>query len=274
MSRAVDDLSRLTADWPGDKFSLVAADGSGLLGVSGDPDWIAPIASVSKLFTCVAALVAVEEGTIGLDDHAGPADSTVRHLMAHASGLGFDDRTQLFGAGHRRVYSNAGIEILADHLASAAGMPFVAYLREGVVEPLHLKGFQITGSPAHGMHASARHLVTLGQELLLPTLLSPATLAEATSPVFPELRGVLPGFGAAAPNLWGLGFEIRGDKDPHWTGRNHSPRTFGHFGGSGSFLWIDPTTGLIGASVSSEPFGDWALTAWPDANSTLLGRYT
>ena len=273
MTRPVEDLSLLTSGWPGGDHTLAVANEASLLGATGDLDQVSNIASVSKLFTCVAALVAVEEGTISLDDHAGPEGSTVRHLMAHASGLGFDDRTQLFGLGRRRIYSNVGIEVLADHLANMSGMPFTEYLIEGVLIPLGLDNFEVSGSPAHGMRGSVGHLLRLGRELLAPTLLSPQTVATATSPVFPELRGVLPGFGAATPNSWGLGFEIKGNKDPHWTGRNNSPETFGHFGGSGSFLWIDPTRRLIGASVSSEPFGDWAVTAWADANTTLVERY-
>jgi len=116
-------------------------------------------------------------------------------------------------------------------------------------------------------------LLTFGRELLTPTLIAPETLAMATSPVFPELRGVLPGFGPADPNSWGLGFEIKATKRPHWTGLLHHPSTFGHFGGSGSFLWVDPTRRLIGASLSSEVFGDWAVEAWPTANTVLIERY-
>ena len=273
MTRPVDDLSAVTSDWPGDTHPLAVTDEASLLGATGDLDWVTEIASISKLFTSVAALIAVEEGTIALDDPVGPQGSTVRHLMAHASGLEFDHRTQLFGPRHRRIYSNVGIELLAEHLAQTSGMPFTEYLIEGVVIPLGLEGFEAPGSAADGMRASVRHLLRLGRELLTPTLLSPATVATATSPVFPELRGVLPGFGAAAPNSWGLGFEISGNKDPHWTGRNNSPETFGHFGGSGSFLWVDPVRRLIAASVSSEPFGDWAVTAWAEANTTLVERY-
>ena len=77
-------------------------------------------------------------------------------------------------------------------------------------------------------------------ELMQPTLVSAATVAEATSVVFPGLPGVLPGIGAQEHNDWGLGFEIRDEKSPHWTGSCNSPATFGHFGGSGTFLWVDP----------------------------------
>lgn len=269
----VHDLSVLTETWPGSS-ALAIANEARLIGAAGDLDWTARIASISKLFTCYAALIAIEEGTISLDDPAGPEGSTVRHLMAHASGLGFEqDASHTFSPGARRIYSNVGIERLADHLEQAAGMAFGDYLVEAVIQPLGLDGFEVVGSPAHGMRCSTRHLLTFGRELLTPTLVAPETLAMATAPVFPELRGVLPGFGAADPNLWGLGFEIRGTKNPHWTGIRHDPSTFGHFGGSGSFFWVDPTRRLIGASLSTEIFGDWALSAWPTVNTVLVERY-
>jgi len=273
MNDEVADLSVLTSTWPGTSV-LAVADEATTLAATGDLDWVTRIASISKLFTCYAALVAIEEGTISLDDPAGPEGSTVRHLMAHASGLGFEsDASHTFAPGARRIYSNVGIERLGAHIEQAAGIAFTDYVVEAVIDPLGLTGFEAAGSPAHGMRASVRHLLTFGRELLTPTLIAPETLAMATSPVFPELRGVLPGFGAADPNLWGLGFEIRGNKSPHWTGIRHDPSTFGHFGGSGSFLWVDPTRRLIGASVSSEVFGQWALEAWPTANTVLVERY-
>lgn len=273
MTTEAADLTELVSTWPGTKALAIATETT-VLGRAGDTSWVTRMASVSKLFTSYAALIAVEEGTISLDDPAGPAGSTVRHLLAHASGLGFEsDAQQLFEPGGRRIYSNVGMERLAEHLEQAAGISFTDYLSEAVIEPLGLHGFNCSGSPAHGMQASVDHLIRFGRELLTPTLLSPQTLAMATSPVFPELRGVLPGFGSADPNLWGLGFEIRGDKSPHWTGAHHPPSTFGHFGGSGSFFWIDPTRRLIGASVSSQIFGQWAVDAWPVANTLLLERF-
>ena len=70
--------------------------------------------------------------------------------------------------------------------------------------------------------------------------------------------GVLPGFGYQPHCDWGLGFEIRDRKAPHWTGSRNSPRTFGHFGQSGSFLWVDPEARVACASLADRDFGDWA----------------
>jgi CubicO group peptidase (beta-lactamase class C family) len=92
-------------------------------------------------------------------------------------------------------------------------------------------------------------LLAFARELLDPQLLDPALLTEATRVAFPGLDGVLPGFGRQSPNDWGLGFELRGTKAPHWTGCELPPTTFGHFGQSGSFLWVDadPRHRLCGA---------------------------
>jgi CubicO group peptidase (beta-lactamase class C family) len=74
------------------------------------------------------------------------------------------------------------------------------------------------------------------------------------------------------PNDWGLGFELRDKKRPHWTGERNSPRTFGHFGQSGSFLWVDPEAGLACACLADRGFGDWAKEAWPRLSDAILAE--
>ena len=208
-------------------------------------------ASVTKLVTALAALVAAEEGVIDLDEPAGPPGSTVRHLLAHASGLPFEAGGPTGQPGQRRVYSNVGFETLAEHIAARAAMPFTDYLRAGVLEPLGMQA-ELRGSPAADLHGSLDDLLLFAPELQRPTLVAPETLAEATTAQFPGLAGVLPDFGRFDPNDWGLGFELRDGKSPHWTGTRNSPRTFGHFGGSGTFLWVDPEAGLA-LGVLTEP---------------------
>jgi CubicO group peptidase (beta-lactamase class C family) len=81
---------------------------------------------------------------------------------------------------------------------------------------------------------------------------------------------VLPGFGRQEPNDWGLGFELRDSKSPHWTGSRNSSATFGHFGRSGTFLWVDPAAGVALACLTDLPFGDWASDAWPRLADAVL----
>jgi CubicO group peptidase (beta-lactamase class C family) len=227
-------------------------------------------ASVTKLATAAAVLVAAEEGVLELDQPAGPPGSTVRHLLAHASGLPFEGDVPIARVGERRIYSNGGFEALADELARAAEMPFGDYLRAAVLEPLGL-GVELRGSPAAGLHGTLDDLLRFGAELQRPTLVAPETLSEATSVQFPGLVGVLPDVGRMDPNDWGLGFELRDAKSPHWTGTRNSPGTFGHFGGSGSFLWVDPEAGVALASLGDLDFGPWALEAWPGVSDAVLG---
>ena len=262
---ALDALAR----WP------VGVAAGGVTGAGGVREVAGPVeeplawASVTKLLTALAVLVSVEEGTVALDDAAGPPGATVRHLLSHAGGLG-PDGAVLAPPATRRIYSNAGYEVLADVVATAAALPFATYLGEAVLGPVGLSATTLDGSPAAGAVGPVADLLRLGQELLSPTVVAPATLAEATSVAFPGLVGVLPGFGRQDPNDWGLGPELRGAKSPHWTGSRNSPGTFGHFGQAGGFLWVDPEAGLACASLTDRPFGPWAAEAWPALADEVL----
>jgi CubicO group peptidase (beta-lactamase class C family) len=150
-------------------------------------------------------------------------------------------------------------------------MPFGDYLRAAVLEPLGLSA-ELRGSPAAGLHGTLDDLLRFGAELQRPTLVAPETLAEATAVQFPGLVGVLPEVGRMDPNDWGLGFELRDAKSPHWTGTRNSPSTFGHFGGSGSFLWVDPEARVALASLGDLDFGPWALDVWPKLSDSVLAE--
>ena len=246
----------------------VVRDGEAV-GVRGPRDHVLRWASLTKLVTALAALVAAEEGVIDLDEPAGPEGSTVRHLLAHASGLPFEPGTPAGRPGQRRVYSNVGFETLAEHVAEQAEMPFADYFTAGVLRPLGMSA-ELRGSAASELHGTLDDLLLLALELQRPTLVAPETLAEATSVQFPGLAGVLPDFGRMDPNDWGLGFELRDGKSPHWTGSRNSPRTFGHFGGSGTFLWVDPEPDLALGVLTDLDFGDWAKDAWPRLSDAVL----
>ena len=237
--------------------------------VHGPRDGIVRWASVTKLLTGLAVLVAVEEGTVDLDESAGPPGATLRHLLSHASGLAPEDGPPLTAPERRRIYSNYGIELAAALVAERADMPFEAYLHGAVLDPLGLSG-ALAGSPAWGYRGPLDDLLAFARELLAPTLVAPETLAEATSVQFPGLDGVLPGWGRFEPNDWGLAFELRDGKSPHWTGTLASQRTFGHFGAGGTFLWVDPDAGLALGVLTDREFGDWAKDAWPALSDAVL----
>lgn len=236
------------------------------------------LASLTKPLVAYAILVAVEEGSLHLDaeDESGlgpsPAASN-RQLLAHAGGLAPDAPTLVAEVGTRRIYSNSGFEELGRRLERATAMPMAVYLTEAVTQPLAMNDTVLDGSPAFGAQSTVYDLLRFVAELMAPTLIAAETLAEATSPQFPDLDGVLPGYGQQKPNPWGLGFEIRGTKSPHWTSPRNSASTFGHFGRSGTMFWIDPNAGLGCIALTDREFGPWASEAWPALSTDLLDSF-
>ena len=258
--------------WQVENAAAAVLGRQGELASRGDRGRAYRLASVTKPMTALATLVAAEEGVVDLDEPAGPPGSTIRHLLAHASGLPFEgDGPPIARPGTRRIYSNTGFEVLAGALGERAEMPFADYLHGAVFEPLGLRA-ELVGSPAAGVHGSLDDLVRFAGELLDPTLVSAETLDEATSVQFPGLAGVLPGVGRYDPLDWGLGFELKDAKPGHWSGSRTSPQAFGHFGGSGTFLWVDPVPGIACACLTDREFGPWALEAWPPLSDAVLAE--
>ncbi len=262
------------SEWPVGRVAAGVIRPDGSQEVFGDP--LAPfeLASVTKPLTALAIMVAVEEGIVSLDEPIGPPGVTMRHLLSHASGLAPDQRRLLTEPNRRRIYSNAGIELAADTVAAAAEMNFATYLAEAVVEPLGMTATALTGSPAFGASSSLSDLLAVATDLLRadPLLLDRSTVDEMTSPAFADLPGILPGYGLQEPNEWGLGVEIRGRKRPHWTGGTNSPRTFGHFGRAGTFMWIDPEVGAACVVLTDRDFGEWAQSRWPLFSDAVLAE--
>ncbi len=256
--------------WGAHHWAVGWARAGAVEATAGDLEHRFALASVTKLLTALAVLVAVEEGSVGLDDPAGPPGSTVRHLLAHAAGYPFEGTDPVSAPGRRRIYSNTGYEVLADHLAAATGIAFADYLAEAVLAPLDLDGTTLDGSPAAGATAPLGDVLRLGRELLAPTVVAASTVAQATSVQFPGLVGIVPGIGRMDPCDWGLGPELRDGKAPHWTPTTASPRTFGHFGGAGTFLWVDPDAGVACAGLTDREFDEWALSAWPELGDAIL----
>ena len=249
-----------------------APDG-GALYESGDVDEIFPFASVTKPIVAWSALVAVDRGLLDLDAPAGapaPDGATIGHLLSHSSGIATDSDERLATPGTRRIYSNRGIEILGERLQEATGTPLETWVESTVLEPLGMASVLIPGSPAHSGEGSARDLSLFARELASPRLVSPALAERACAPVLPELDGVLPGYGRQVPNPFGLGVEVRGAKSPHWTGKGNSPQTFGHFGQSGSFMWVDPVAERQAVFLGAEPFGQVHRKTWPALGDQIL----
>lgn len=260
--------------WPVDAAAAAVVTEEGAAAFRGPADAEFELASVTKLLTAVGVLLAVEEGALELDEPAGPEGSTVRHLLAHASGLAFDERRVRARPGERRIYSSAGYEVLAELVGERTGIRFAEYLAEGVFAPVGMTSTVLHGPAGHGARSTTGDLARFAAELQRPSLLHPLTVREAASVQFPGLGGLLPGYGMQRPNDWGLGFELRGRKDPHWTGSGNSERTYGHFGQSGTLLWVDPDAGLSCIALTDRAFGDWAKPRWPALADAVLRAAT
>lgn len=247
-------------------YGYAVIDRSGAVRVQyGDVGRVFPLASVTKLITALGVHVAIQRELMSYDQAAGPPQATIAHVLAHASGLSPEgDGTQTAArVGARRIYSNQGYEVLGYEIEAATGCSASQWLRREVSEPLGMVSVEVNGSPAHCGQGNVADLSILAQEFLDPQLLDSTTAQAMHTPAFPDLVGILPGYGRQDPNLWGLGPEIRGNKTDHWTPPTVSAQTFGHFGQSGSFVWADPMSGLAGVFLGEEPFGPWHKKNWP-----------
>jgi CubicO group peptidase (beta-lactamase class C family) len=263
-------------DWPAANAAAAVIGPGGVLASHGDTERVFELASVTKPLVARAAQIAIEEGVVDLDTAAGPPGSTVRHLLAHASGLAMLSDRVLAKPGTRRIYSNYGFAVLAETLQQESGIEFGRYLTEAVCEPLGMATTRLDGgaeAAGFGATSTVADLAAFAGELLRPSTVSAPLHAEAISVQFPGLDGVLPGYGVQRPNDWGLGFEIRDGKSPHWTGARNSSRTYGHFGQSGGFIWADPDIDLALVVLTDRDFGDWALDLWPALSDAVISDH-
>jgi CubicO group peptidase (beta-lactamase class C family) len=265
-------------DWPVERAGVAVVTPSEverafLGGVAGGDRF--EVASVTKLLTTMAVLAGVESGRIGLDQPVpeGGDGVTIRHLLAHTSGLPYEPPGRARRPGERRIYSNVGFRVLGEAVADGVGMTFPSWLSASVLDPLGMTATSLTrrrgidGDPAAGAVSSLDDLVRLARCLLErgAPLIGPELFAEATAVQFPGLAGLVPGVGRFDPCDWGLGFELHDGKRPHWMGDRRSEAAFGHFGASGCFVWVDPDAGLAVAAVTNRPFDDdkWGMATWP-----------
>jgi CubicO group peptidase (beta-lactamase class C family) len=264
------------ADWPVPTVAAAVVGPPGILAEYGNTRHRFALASVTKPLVARAAQVAIEEGVVELDTEAGPAGSTVRHLLAHATGYSMNSAELMAQPGKRRVYSNYGFQVLAQTIERASGIEFGQYLAESVFEPLSMNATSLGGGAevaGFGATSTVADLAAFAGDLLRPSTVSQEMHVAATEVHFPGLTGVLPGFGVQRPNDWGLGFEIRDAKSPHWTGSANSGRTYGHFGQSGTFLWVDPDADLALVVLTARNFGEWAYPLWPALSDGVLREF-
>jgi CubicO group peptidase (beta-lactamase class C family) len=272
MIDGLDDVLATIDGWGAAHAAAALVGPDGVLASHGDAERRFRWASVTKLVTAIAVLRAIDDEIIDLDEPAGPLGSTVRHLLAHASGLPFEGDRILAAPGTRRIYSNPGFDRLGELLAERRGASIDGGLREAVLGPLGMAGTVLLERPSQGLHGPLRDAIALARELLRPSRLASATAQAMRAPAFPGLPGVVPGLGRYDDCAWGLGAELKDGKVPHWTGVRNGPATFGHFGGSGTCLWVDPVLDVALVCLTDREFGPWSLEAWPALSDALIER--
>jgi CubicO group peptidase (beta-lactamase class C family) len=254
--------------------SLGVVDGEKVLFAHGDRNRLYQVASVTKIFTALGVLMAAQKGLLDLNDEAGPNGAKLSHLLSHSSGLSFDDRNIILAPpGKRRIYSNVGMEIAAYHASQKIGQELKIFIEEQIFSPLEMKSSRLQDSYATGGLSTLDDLLRLGQELLRRQVLPTVVHEKISDVAYPGLIGVLPGFGRQDPCDFSLGAEIKGSKSPHWTGSGNSPATFGHFGQSGSFIWVDRQSGLSCIYLGTSPFGELHKQIWPKLSDIVLSVY-
>jgi len=260
----------LTQNWPVSNVSAAMFHHGQLVDTTGDINRVQNIASISKPMAAWAMLIALEEEVISLDSPVGQEGCTLEHLLSHSGGYSFDGAEPISRPESTRIYSNTGFELASAAIEQATEIAFVDYLAEAVFLPLGMTASELKGSAAKGVHSSLADMCSFIQEVCSPTLISKQTADDAVTVHYPSLAGIVPGVGRYAPCPWGLGFELRGEKQPHWTGARNSARTFGHFGGTGTMFWVDPVADVALVALTDRAFDAWALKAWPELSDAVL----
>ena len=133
------------------------------------------------------------------------------------------------------------------------------------------------GAPWGGLLSTApdigclcRHLLNIlgGQH----GILSRQALRVMTTNQLPYLRKIPEPIAGTLP--WGLGWQLNWPSHPHGFGSLLPPECFGHWGATGTLVWIDPTRGVYGVVLTTEPvdienrrqiaFGNMSSLIWDD----------
>ena len=274
------------------------------------PDTLFALASLTKPLVGAACMVALEEGLLDLDAEVRDGFALRHLLSHCAglpeAGLRWQEPPE-FEPGTQRWYSNAGYVQAARLLEAASGMTCAAYLHEAVLAPLAMDAslglapaeaprtarvwqsgrygddelfnserFRRDGPPQGGGFATARAYGKLLSCLLAGgtadggALLAEETVEEMLAPQFGPLPGGVNGVGEWPDLCWGLGFDVRGRREPHWAGPSLGPRTASHFGASGTLAWLDPDRGLgLVALANRGSYSGWWREPWAALGSAV-----
>jgi CubicO group peptidase (beta-lactamase class C family) len=259
-------VSTLDDDWPGSPaYVVLRMDGGTIERVAehGDLDAVRPWASISKLVVAMAFGVEMDWDLHSYTEMVGPQGANFANLLSHSSGLGLEETDPVVAIATKRIYSNYGVELAVSRLVGEN--PASEWMSDRVFAPLGMGTTSLVDRPSAGVSGSTNDLATFALAWMRSDLLAPATRDRLIRPYLPDLPGIVPGFGRFTPCPWGMGPEVRGTKE-HWMG-DWPSRSFGHFGQSGSLLLVNVDEAIAVVATSTEPFGAWAVSLWPQWTS-------
>ncbi len=221
---------------------------------------------------------------------------------------------QAVPVGSKVEYSNVGYGMLGLVIEAASGQSYPAFLRERLFAPAgmsdaylappesvypriaHVDGVSDPGGqyerynsryartltdPGGSVIATAADVATFYQMFLDGgkahgrPLLAPATARLMTTNHTAGLRGGIEGFMTWAECAWGLGFDLRGTKHPHFSGEFTSARTFAHAGVAGTFAWADPEHDLVCVMLGNHLLSNlWNQPRWSRYSSAVCAAVT
>ena len=153
---ALDEALARIDDWEAGHAAAAVVGPAGVIATRGDTTHPFRWASVTKLATALAVLVAVDRGSVDLDEAADrPARRSVTCLPTRP-GLPFEGRTPISAPGRRRIYSNPGFDLLGRLFAERAGAPFETVLDASVLAPLGMGADSPPGAAVAGPPRAAR----------------------------------------------------------------------------------------------------------------------
>jgi len=258
----------LDATWPGSPAYVVLRLNDGLcerVVEHGDLEEVRAWASVSKMAVAMAFGVEIDWDMHSYGQIVGPRGANIANLLSHSSGLGLEEGDPLVPVGTKRVYSNYGVDYVVQAIMDD-GTP-ASWLDHRVFRGLGMTSTSLEGRPSSGVSGSTNDMLTLAEAWLRPDGIAKETRDQIIRPYMPALDGIVPGFGRFTPCPWGLGPEVRGEKE-HWMG-DWPPASFGHFGQSGALMLLNADEGIGVVATSTEPFGPWAVKLWPEWTSAM-----
>jgi beta-lactamase class C len=196
-------------------------------------------------------------------------------IIEKVSGTSFADfmRTRLFGPIGMTDAHLAPDPALYDRIVQVRGTPepgspFERFNSAHARRQTHPAG-NIIGTPVDV--AAFLQLFLNGGRAGGVQVAAPATLRLMTTNQTQGLRGGIEGFMTWEDCAWGLGFDLRGTKLPHYAGELAAPQTFGHTGVAGTFAWADPTRELICVMLANQMlYNRWNTPHWSRFSTAVV----